>query len=166
MIHNVLFIFVSFGCISASKIKIKEDKFHGRKHISEDIAGNFEDFKNFFILIRKDPDACNKYAPNQPRCKRVFVNIEALTKNPKWMKIDLQTIMPELGQAHDMFFTNFLKMNLQIFCTEYYVVSICFDFLKCSKLREKCLILTNKKFVFFFNSEVLVKKFVDSYLGN
>ena len=167
MIQNILFIFASFGCISASKIKIKENKFHGRKqHISEDIAGNFGNFKNFFILIRKDPDACNKYAPNQPRCKRVFVNIEALTKNPKWIKIDLQTIMPELGQAHDMFFTNFLKMNLQIFCTKYYVVSICFDFLKCSKLREKCLILTNKKFVFFFNSEVLVKKFVDSYLGN
>ena len=152
MIQNLLFIFASFGCISASKIKIKENKFHGRKqHMSEDIAGNFGNFKNFFILIRKDPDACNKYAPNQPRCKRVFVNIEALTNNPKWMKIDLQYIMPELGQAHNMFFTNLLKMNIQIFCTQYFLVSICFDFLKCSKLREKCLFLTNKKFVFFFN---------------
>ena len=116
MIQNLLFIFASFGYISASKIKIKEDKFQGRKqHMSGDIAGNFVNFKNFFILIRKDPDACSKYAPIQPRCKRVFVNIEALTNNPKWMKIDLQTIIPELGNAHDMFFTNLPKMNLQIF---------------------------------------------------
>ena len=152
MIQNVLFIFASFGCISASKIKIKEDKFHGRKHISEDIPiPNPSHFKNFFILIHNDPDACNQYAPNQRICKRVLVNIEALTNNPKLMKIDLETIMPELGQAHDMFFTKLLKMNLQIFCTKYYIVSICLDFLKCSKLREKCLFLTNK--IFFFNSE-------------
>ena len=159
MIQNLLFIFASFGCISASKIKIKEDKFHGRKHISEDIA--IGDFKNFFTLIRKDPDACNQYAPNQRICKRAFVNIGALTNNPKLMKIDLQTILPELGQDHDMFFTNLLKMNLQFFCTKYYVV---FNCLKCSKLRDKFLFLTNKKF--FYHSEVLVKKLVDLYLEN
>ena len=92
--QNILVIFAFFGCISASKIKIKEDKFPGRKHTSKDIA--IGDFKNFFILIRKDPDACNQYAPNQRICKRAFVNIGALTNNPKLMKIDLQTIMPEL----------------------------------------------------------------------
>ena len=27
------------------------------------------------------------------------------------MKMDLQTILPELGQPHDMFFTNLPKMN-------------------------------------------------------
>ena len=141
MIQNLLFIFASFGCISASNIKIKENKFHGRKqHISEDIARNFGNFKNFFILIRKDPDACNKYAPNQRRCKRVFVNIKALTKNPKWMKIDLQTIMPELGPAHDIFFYEFSKNESTNFCTKYHVVSIWFFFLKCSNLREKCQI--------------------------
>ena len=153
MLQNLLFIFASFGCISASKIKIKEDKFHGRKHISEDIA--IGDFKNFFSLIRKDPDGCNQYAPNQRICKRAFVNIGALTNNPKLMKIDLQTIMPELGQAHDMFFTNLPKMSLQIFCTKYYVVFICIDFFKYSQVREKCLFLANMKFVFFFNSKVL-----------
>ena len=116
MIQNLLFIFASFGCISASKIKIKEDKFHGRKqHISEDIARNFGNFKNFFILIRKDPDACNKYAPNQRRCKRVFVNIKALTKNPKWMKIDLQTIMPELERKIWLFME--LKRTYKLFET-------------------------------------------------
>ena len=97
MIRNLLFIFASFGCIPASKIQIKENKFHGKKqHISEDIVRNFGNFKNFFTAIRKDPDACNHYAPNQARCQRVFVNIEALKTNPGWMKIDLQTIMPEL----------------------------------------------------------------------
>ena len=140
MVQNLLFIFASFGCISASKIKIKENKFHGRKqHISEDIARNFGNFKNFFILIRKDPDACNKYAPNQRRCKRVFVNIKALTKNPQWMKIDLQTIMPELGPAHDMFFKNFPKMNLQIFVPNImWYLFVCL--FVCSNLREKCQI--------------------------
>ena len=59
--------------------------------------GNVGRFKNFFTEIRKDPDACNYYAPNQARCQRVFVNIEALIKTPGWMKIDLQTIMPELS---------------------------------------------------------------------
>ena len=96
-------------CISCTNLKIKEDKFPGRKHISEDIA--IGDFKNFFILIRKDWDACNFYYPNQRICRRAFVNIGDLTNNPKWMKIDLQTILPELGQAHDMFFTNLPKMN-------------------------------------------------------
>ena len=97
MIRNLLFIFASFGCIQASKVPIKENKFHGKKQeISEDVVRNFGNFKNFFTAIHKDPDACNYYAPNQARCQRVFVNIEALTKNPWWMKIDLQTIMPEL----------------------------------------------------------------------
>jgi hypothetical protein len=112
MIQNLLFIFASFVCISASKIKIKEDKFHERKqHISEDAVRNFGKYKNFFILIRKDWDACNFYYPNQRICRRAFVNIGDLTNNPKWMKIDLQTILPELGQAHDMCFTDLPKMN-------------------------------------------------------
>ena len=116
MIKNLLFIFASFVCISASKIKIKEDKFHGRKqHISEDVVRNFGKYKNFFILIRKDWDACNFYYPNQRICRRVFVNIGDLTNNPKWMKIDLQTILPELGQAHNMLFHESSKKNLQIF---------------------------------------------------
>ena len=71
MIKNLLFIFASFVCISA--------------------------YNNFFTEIRKDPDACNYYVPNQERCQRVFVNIEALIKTPGWMKIDLQTIMPEIS---------------------------------------------------------------------
>ena len=130
MIQNLLFIFASFGCISASNIKIKENKFHGRKqHISEDIARNFGNFKNFFILIRKDPDACNKYAPNQRRCKRVFVNIKALTKNPWWMKIDLQSIMPELeGKQEKMWLFMDLKRTYTLFETtvlrEYQVSNI------------------------------------------
>ena len=97
MIRNLLFICVSFGCVPASKIQIKGNKFHGKNtHISEDIAGNFGNIKNFFTAIREDPDACNYYAPNQARCKRVFVNIEALKTNPLWMKIDLENIMTEL----------------------------------------------------------------------
>ena len=116
MLQNLLFIFASFGCISASKIKIKEDKFHGRKQdISEDAVRNFGKYKNFFILIRKDPDACNYYAPNQRICRRVFVNIGDLTNNPKWMKIDLQTILPELGQAHNMFFHESSKKSYKFF---------------------------------------------------
>ena len=101
MIQNLLFIFASFGCISASKIKIKDDKFNGRKHTSEDTTDILDIFKNFFILVKKDSNGCQKYAPNQLRCRRVFVNIEALTNNPWWMKIDLQTIMPELKQKKD-----------------------------------------------------------------
>ena len=97
MIKNIFFILASFGCIAASEVRIKENKFHGEKHISEDSEGNFGPYKNFFTAIRKDPDACNYYAPNQARCQRVFVNIEALTKTPVWMKIDLETILPELG---------------------------------------------------------------------
>ena len=98
MIRNFFFMLASFGCIAASEVRIKENKLHGEKqHISEDIEGNFGHFKNFFTAIRTDPDACDYYAPNQARCQRVFVNIEALTKTPGWMKIDLQTIMPELG---------------------------------------------------------------------
>ena len=77
MIKNLLFIFPSFACISASKIEIKENKFHRRKqHVSVDIVGNFGNFKNFFKAIGKDPAACNYYAPNQARCQRVFFNIE------------------------------------------------------------------------------------------
>ena len=97
MIKYLLFIFASFGCISASKVEIKENKFReSSQHISEDVVRNFENYQNFFTVIRKDPDACNYYVPNQVRCQRVFVNIGALTKNPSWMKIDLQTIMTEL----------------------------------------------------------------------
>ena len=119
MIQNVLFIFASFGYISASKIKITEDKFHGRKQdISEDAVRNFDKYKNFFILIRKDPDACNYYAPNQARCQRVFVNIGALTKNPSWMKIDLQTIMPELeGGEEKIWLLMELKRTYKLFDT-------------------------------------------------
>ena len=98
MIKYLLFIFASFGCISASKVEIKENKFHeSSQHISEDVVRNFGKYKNFFILIRQDWDACNFYYPNQRICRRAFVNIRDLTNNPKWMKIDLQTIMPELG---------------------------------------------------------------------
>ena len=121
MLQNFFFIFASFGYISASKIKIKEDTFDGTKQdISEDAVRNFGKYKNFFILIRKDPDACNYYAPNQRICRRVFVNIGDLTNNPKWMKIDLQTILPELGQAHNMFFHESSKKNLQIFLDFHY----------------------------------------------
>ena len=125
MIQNLLFIFASFGCIPASKIQIKGNKFHGKNtHISEDIAGNFGNIKNFFTVIRKDPDACNYYAPNQARCQRVFVNIEALTKNPWWMKIDLQTIMPELkGDAMNLRLMfevlGPLRLSFRIFCIKY-----------------------------------------------
>ena len=51
-------------------------------------------------------------------------------------------------------FTNFLY---KILC------NTCFDSFKCSKLRKKMPFLTNKELVFFFNWEILVKKFVDSY---
>ena len=108
---NVFFIFASIGCISASKVEIKENKFHeSTQHISEDIVENFGRFKNFFTAISKDHDACNYYAPNQARCQRVFVNIEALTNNPWWMKIDLQTIMPELEGKNEK---NWLFMELK-----------------------------------------------------
>ena len=110
MIQNLLFIFASFGCISASKIKIKDDKFHGRKHISEDITDILDIYKNFFILVKKDSNACQKYAPNQLRCRRVFVNIEALTNYPWWMKIDLQTIMPELEEKKEKIWL-FMELN-------------------------------------------------------
>ena len=119
MIQNLLFIFASFGCVPASKIPIKENKLHGKKQrISEDIVGNVGNFKNFFTAIRKDPDACNYYVPNQARCQRVFVNIEALTKNPSWMKIDLQTIMPELeGKKEKIWLFMELKRTYKLFET-------------------------------------------------
>ena len=129
MIRNLLFIFASFGCIQASKVPIKENKFHGKKQeISEDIVRNFGNFKNFFTVIRKDPDACNYYAPNQARCQRVFVNIEAL-KNPWWMKIDLQTIMPELKEKKEkIWLFLYLKRTYKLFETtvlrEYQVSNI------------------------------------------
>ena len=62
-------------------------------------------------------------------------------------------------------FTNFPTTNLQFFFYQI-LCSVYFDFLKCSKLRKKLLFLTNKKFVFFFNWEILVKKFLDSHSGN
>jgi hypothetical protein len=119
MIKNLLFIFVSFGCISASNVEIKENKFYeSTQHISEDVVGNFGNFKNFFTAIRKDPDTCNYYVPNQARCQRVFVNIEALTKNPSWMKIDLQTIMPELeGKKEKIWLFMELKRTYKLFET-------------------------------------------------
>ena len=119
MIQNLLFIFASFGCISASKVEIKENKFYeSTQHISEDVVGNFGNFKNFFTAIRKDPDTCNYYVPNQARCQRVFVNIEALTKNPWWMKIDLQTIMPELeGKKDKIWLLMKLKRTYKLFDT-------------------------------------------------
>ena len=115
MIKNLLFIFAFFGCISASKVEIKENKFHeSTQHISEDVGK----FRNFFTTIRKDPDACNYYVPNQARCQRVFVNIEALTKNPSWMKIDLQTIMPELeGKKEKIWLFMELKRTYKLFET-------------------------------------------------
>ena len=92
MIKNLLFIFASFVCISA--------------------------YNNFFTVIRKDPDACNYYVPNQARCQRVFVNIGALTKNPSWMKIDLQTIMPELeGKEDKIWLLMHLKRTYKLFNT-------------------------------------------------
>ena len=127
MIKYLLFIFASFGCISASKVEKKEEKFHeSSHHISEDVVRNFENYQNFFTVIRRDPDACNYYVPNQARCQRVFVNIEALTKNPWWMKIDLQTIMPELEGKMWLFME--LKRTYKLFETtvlrEYQVSNI------------------------------------------
>ena len=135
MIKNLLFIFASFGCISASKVEIKENKFHeSSRHISEDVVKIFGNFKNFFTVIRKDPAACNYYAPNQARCQRVFVNIEALTKNPSWMKIDLQTIMPELeGKKEKIWLLMELKRTYKLFETtvlrEYQVTNFHFYFI-------------------------------------
>ena len=85
MIKTIFFIFASFGWISASKVEIKENKLHEKHNIFQKTLhkGNFVKFKNFFTAIGKDPVACNYYAPNQARCQRVFVNIEALTKNPR-----------------------------------------------------------------------------------
>ena len=119
MIKYLLFIFASFGCISASEVEIKENKFHeSSQHISEDVVRNFENYQNFFTVIRRDPDACNYYVPNQARCQRVFVNIGALTKNPSWMKIDLQTIMPELeGKEDKIWLLMELKRTYKLFNT-------------------------------------------------
>ena len=119
MMKNIFFIFASFGWISASKVEIEENKLQEKtQHISEDIAGNFENFENFFTAIGKDHVACNYYAPNQARCQRVFVNIGALTKNPSWMKIDLQTIMPELeGGEEKIWLLMELKRTYKLFDT-------------------------------------------------
>ena len=82
MMKNLFFILASFGWISTSKVEIKGNKLHEKtQHISEDIVGNFEkNFTNFFTAISKDQVACNYYAPNQKRCQRVFVNVDALKK--------------------------------------------------------------------------------------
>ena len=121
MLKTLLFIFASFECISASKVEIQENKFHeSTQHISEEIAENFGNFQNFFTVVRKDPDVCNYYAPNQYRCKRVFVNIEALTKNPSWMKIDLQTIMSEFeGRKEKIWLFMELKRTYKLFETTF-----------------------------------------------
>ena len=80
MLQNLLFIFASFGCISASKIKIKEDKFHGRKQdISEDAVRNFGKYKNFFILIRKDPDACTVWPTDMAPVSAYWMYIKTAT---------------------------------------------------------------------------------------
>ena len=129
MIKTIFFIFASFGWISASKVEIKENKLHEKHNIFQKTLhkGNFGKFKNFFSAIGKDHNACNYYAPNQARCQRVFVNIEALTKNPWWMKIDLQSIMPELEGKNEKIWL-FLKRTYKLFETtvlrEYQVSNI------------------------------------------
>mgnify|MGYP007045155870 CR=1 FL=1 len=62
-------------------------------------------------------------------------------------------------------FTNFLYTNRRIFSTKYYVTlcNIRLSFLKCSKLSRNAFF---GQFVFFFNWEILVKKFIDSYFEN
>ena len=120
MMKNLFFIFASFGWISASKVEIKGNKLHERtQHISEDVVGNFEkNFTNFFTAISKDQVACNYYAPNQKRCQRVFVNVDALKKNPSKMKIDLQTIMTELeGKKEKIWLLMELKRTYKLFET-------------------------------------------------
>ena len=117
---NLFFIFASFGWISASKVEIKGNKLHERtQHISEDVVGNFEKkFTNFFTAISKDQVACNYYAPNQKRCQRVFVNVDALKNNPSRMKIDLQTIMTELeGKKEKIWLFMELKRTYKLFET-------------------------------------------------
>ena len=131
MIKTVFLIFASFGWITASKVEIKENKLHEKHNIFQKTLHmrNFGKFKNFFTAISKDHVACNYYAPNQNRCQRVFVNIKALTKNPWWMKIDLQSIMPELeGKQEKMWLFMDLKRTYTLFETtvlrEYQVSNI------------------------------------------
>ena len=131
MIKTIFFIFASFVWISASKVEIKENRLHEKHNIFQKTLHirNFGKFKNFFTAISKDHVACNYYAPNQNRCQRVFVNIKALTKNPWWMKIDLQTIMPELeGKKEKMWLFMDLKRTYTLFETtvlrEYQVSNI------------------------------------------
>ena len=121
MMKNIFFIFASFGWISASKVEIEENKLQEKtRHISEDIARNFESFENFFTAIGKDHVACNYYAPNQNRCQRVFVNIDALKKNPSRMKIDLQSIMTELeGKKEKIWLFMELKRTYKLFETTF-----------------------------------------------
>ncbi len=82
----------------------------------EDIVGHFENYKNFFTAVTKDHVTCNFYAPNQARCLRVLVNIDALKRNPSRMKIDLQTIMTELeGKADKIWLFMELKRTYKLF---------------------------------------------------
>ena len=127
MIKTIFLIFASFGWITASKVEIKENKLHEKHNIFQKTLHirNFGKFKNFFTAISNDHVACNY----QARCQRVFVNIEALTKNPWWMKIDLQSIMPELeGKQEKMWLFMDLKRTYTLFETtvlrEYQVSNI------------------------------------------
>ena len=47
-------------------------------------------------------------------------------------------------------FTNFPNTNLQILSDKYFIICICFDFFKCSKLRKKKTFWINKIIVWFF----------------
>jgi hypothetical protein len=73
------------------------------------------------------------------------------------------TLEGVLGQAHNMlsriFQIQIYDFFIQILC------EICFDLIKGSKLRKKCH-FWQKEFVFFFNTEKLVKTFVNLYPEN
>ena len=123
-------------------------------------------FKLFFVeSICDDP-------------KIIETNIlEVKVTSPDYKHFDKETILHDFlerinhyeklyGQAHDIFFTNFPNPNLQIFSTKYYV--ILFGFSQKLKTEEKKCFFRPiyMEFVFFFNWEILVEKFVDSYLEN
>jgi hypothetical protein len=62
MIKNLLYIFTSFACISASKIEITSDS---KKTWTNQSSDTVLQFVQVFLN-----------APNQARCQRVFFNIE------------------------------------------------------------------------------------------
>ena len=49
--------------------------------------GNVGRFKNFFTEIRKDPDACNYYAPNQAKVDILYSNCSHITFELNWVFI-------------------------------------------------------------------------------